>query len=103
MIDKKEKTMVGTPYKYQHNTSPSSKQLEIKQLFLVSAIKSESEIIPIFIVEDPTFGIRHFNIWKIDHGFAENLARVDVLPFIKEIDIEKIKSTLIIEKLKKDI
>jgi len=98
--DLKDKSIVGAPYKHQHSTSPTVKQIKIGQLFLVSAIVSENQIIPIFVVNDATFGITHFNKWKIDHGFADKLAKIEQLPFIVEVDIVEHDFKVIANKMK---
>lgn len=96
-----DKTAVGSPYKHQHTTNPDEQQLKVVPVFLVSAIVGENEIVPVFITDNPTFGIRHFNTWKLDHGFAENVAKVEQLPYITEVSIVEKDPKLIIDKMKK--
>ena len=100
MTENEDKSAVGTPYKHQHTTNPEATQIKTKPAFLVSAIVGENEIVPIFITDNPTFGLRYFNKWKIDHGFAENVAKVEQLPFITEVPIDKRDPKLILDKLK---
>ncbi len=99
MGDNIDKSAVGSPYKHQHTTNPEARQIKIVPTFLVSAIVGENQIIPVFITDNPTFGIRHFNNWKIDHGFAEVIAKVEQLPLITEVSITDTNLKLIIEKM----
>lgn len=95
-----DKTIVGSPYVYQHSTEIDNQQIKIEYLFLVSAIVGENESVPIIITKDATFGMSFFNNWKTENGFAEYIAKIEKIPFIINLTEDKKQINLLIDKLK---
>jgi len=56
----------------------------MKELFLISVVLSETKTIPLFVTNDSTFGLNHFNKWKVEYGFENKLAKFEKLPYIKK-------------------
>jgi hypothetical protein len=56
----------------------------MKELFLISVILSETKTTPLFVTNDSTFGLNHFNKWKKEYGFENKLAKFERLPYIIE-------------------
>jgi len=61
------------------------KQISSKRLFLVSIIISPTKIVPLFIVDNVTFGLNQFNTWKSNNGFDNNLSKIEELNYISPI------------------